>query len=33
MTVGGVSARLDSTEEMLLVETAEEFDNGKSHWQ
>ena len=31
MTVGGVSARLDSTEEMLLVETAEEFDNGKSH--
>ena len=31
MTVGAVSARLDSTEEMLLVETAEEFDNGKSH--
>ena len=31
MTVGGVSARLDSTEEMLLVETAEEFDDGKSH--
>ena len=26
MTAGGVS-----TEEMLLVETAEEFDNGKSH--
>ncbi|MEC8434829.1 MAG: hypothetical protein VXZ27_03230 [SAR324 cluster bacterium] len=31
MTVGGVSSRLDATEEMLLVETAEEFDNGKSH--
>lgn len=31
MTAGGVSSRLDATEEMLLVETAEEFDNGKSH--
>ena len=31
MTAEGVSARLDATEEMLLVETAEEFDNGKSH--
>ena len=31
MIAGGVSARLDSTEEILLVETAEEFDNGKSH--
>ena len=31
MTSGGVSSRLDATEEMLLVETAEEFDNGKSH--
>ena len=30
MTAGGVSSRLDATEEMLLVETAEEFDNGKS---
>ena len=28
MTVGGVS---NAIEEMLLVETAEEFDNGKSH--
>ena len=31
MTAGGVSSRLDATEEMLLVETAEEFDDGKSH--
>ena len=31
MTSGGVSSRLDASEEMLLVETAEEFDNGKSH--
>ena len=31
MNAGGVSSRLDATEEMLLVETAEEFDNGKSH--
>ena len=31
MTAGGVSSRLDASEEMLLVETAEEFDNGKSH--
>ena len=31
MTAGGVSSRLDATEEMLLVETAEEFNNGKSH--
>ena len=31
MTVGGVSSRLDASEEILLVETAEEFDNGKSH--
>ena len=31
MTAGGVSSRLDATEEMLLVETAEEFDNGRSH--
>ena len=27
MTVGGVSSRLDASEEMLLVETAEKFDN------
>ena len=31
MTSGGVLSRLDASEEMLLVETAEEFDNGKSH--
>ena len=31
MTAGGVSSRSDATEEMLLVETAEKFDNGKSH--
>ncbi len=31
MTAGSSSTRLDATEEMLLVETAEEFDNGKSH--
>ena len=31
MTSGGVSSRLDATEEILLVGTAEEFDNGKSH--
>ena len=31
MTAGGVSSRLDASEEILLVETAEEFDNGKSH--
>ena len=31
MTVGSSSSRLDATEEMLVVETAEEFDDGKSH--
>ena len=31
MTAGDVSSRSDATEEMLLVETAEKFDNGKSH--
>ena len=31
MTAGSSSTRLDATEEMLVVETAEEFDNGKSH--
>jgi hypothetical protein len=31
MTAGNSSTRLDATEEMLLVETTEEFDDGKSH--
>ena len=31
MTAGSASNRLDANEEMLAVETAEEFNNGKSH--